>query len=154
MSYEPTPIEQWGSDHWSTLAYVETRIVDHQGRLMFYHLRGQMERPVSNPDRYPTRLRDGQERTRHNDFDCIADMLIEGFLAVEGDEVLANPPYEDRVFRRMYRLLPVLTFKITPLGKYVSDTLRTHKGNGGRWSNFDLPSDWREKAVAAPRVSS
>jgi hypothetical protein len=28
---DPVPIELWGKDHWTTLAYIETRCVDYDG---------------------------------------------------------------------------------------------------------------------------
>lgn len=35
----PVPVAAWGKDHWSTLAYVETRTVDHKGLLDHDHMR-------------------------------------------------------------------------------------------------------------------
>ena len=140
MTYAPTPTAPWGKDHWSTLASVEPRIVDYRGRLDARPPRGQMEQGTSDPDRYPTRLKGGAERTGHNDFDCIADMIAHGLLTVDGDDELGCPPYSRRIYRRMYRLLPDLRFGLTPLGDEVASALRTHKAHQGRFSDFELPA--------------
>lgn len=82
-----TPIELWGKDHWSTLAYIETRIVDYSGVLDERHLRGgdSVHQDGRRPARYPTRL-SGEEMTRpgHDDFDCIGDMIALGLLDTDG----------------------------------------------------------------------
>lgn len=101
-TYEPVPIERWGKDHWTTLLYVETRVVDHHGWVAGQHMRtnmarhprfdgwmredGRVVRPtVHSPgdgSQYPTRLRDDEELTDHDDWDCLHDMREAGLLRI------------------------------------------------------------------------
>ncbi len=103
----PVPIARWGRDHWTTLAYVETRWVDHRGMLshdqmrcdrqrhqMFYAAK---RRPImlgtdADGAKYPTRLKtetpgeDGRwgvvELPGHDDYDCLDDAIREGLIEV------------------------------------------------------------------------
>lgn len=77
-------IKDWGKDHWSTLMYVETRVVDHDGLLDPRHMRGHRE----GWEQYPSRLRSGVELYGHNDFDCVEDMIAEGLVERDGPVVL------------------------------------------------------------------
>lgn len=70
------PMDKWGKDHWSTLAYVETRIVDHHGKLKEPNMRGR-------DPKYPTRLNDGTEVHMHSDYDCVEDMIFAGVITVD-----------------------------------------------------------------------
>ena len=62
-------IEDFGHDHWSAFAYLETRCVNHRGRPDTRHMRVDLKRhpgkghQLSNESTrpYPTRLRDGTE---------------------------------------------------------------------------------------------
>ncbi len=96
------PEDLFGRDHFSTLAYIETRLVDGKkyviccdarmrtdahNRRIFMHRPGKQ---ISNPNRYmvamigrpasPTRLRDGIEVPQHDDWDCIQDMAKAGYI--------------------------------------------------------------------------
>lgn len=108
-SVPPVPMERFGKDHWSTFAYVETRAVDHKGRLAHDHMRTHARRhPMlmaakrlrhsvggSDGSRYPTRLKPalpvGQvagepqpvNLPHHDDYDCLDDLIAAGLLAVE-----------------------------------------------------------------------
>lgn len=92
---EAVPIEQWGKDHWSTLAYVESRCVDHGGWLDGDHMRcnprshrefeGKRKTAFGSgrywKPEYSTRLRGHTETTLnqvegHDDWDCLSDMLV------------------------------------------------------------------------------
>lgn len=103
---EPAPIapNRFGKDHYSALAYVETRTVDYRGRLDHDHMRCDGRRHsqllvakrrsisfgthmVDACGKYPTRLRwnpDGSpnEIFDHDDYDCLDDMLACGWLTV------------------------------------------------------------------------
>ena len=134
------PIEQWGKDHWSTFAYVETRIVDYKGEIDNNHLRVDFRRhPAfavrrarfggdgSNGDQYPTLLRpreDGEKGLAtlpgHDDVDCILDAVTAGLLEEHGTG-----------------LYPI--FRMTKLGSLVAGELRLHKGRGGNFCEF-MPS--------------
>lgn len=66
----------WGKDHFSTLLYLETRIVAHGGIVQGQHLRGR-------DSGYPCRLRSG-EKLNHGDLDCIDDMKAVGLVTGGG----------------------------------------------------------------------
>lgn len=97
-THEPTPIERWGRDHWSTLLYVEARAVDHSGQLRVANMRTLID---THPDlieingrthgheapKYPTRLRDDGEIEGHDDWDCIDDMIAADVVTVDGDQL-------------------------------------------------------------------
>jgi hypothetical protein len=100
---EPVPMSRWGRDHWSTLAYVETRTVDHRGTLNHDQMRVDVARhpmfasarlhPLASADTYPTRLKsvkpgaDGTwgvaELVDHDDYDCLYDAVCLGLVRVE-----------------------------------------------------------------------
>ena len=111
----PVPMRQWGKDHWTTLAYIETRITDYRGMLDHDHLRCDNQRHPAfraakrrataigssvDGGQYPTRLKTGApddagvwgtvELPGHDDYDCIADLIREGLL-----EVLMPQPNHD-----------------------------------------------------------
>jgi hypothetical protein len=117
------PIEQWGKDHWSTFAYIETRYVDHEGipniRQMrcdsarhpqFSHIREEDER------KYPTRYKGG-ELQDHDDWDCLDDCELAGLVETTGTGL--HPRY-----------------KLTALGRLVAAQLRQHKANDGCFHDF------------------
>jgi len=60
-------ISRWGKDHWSTLLYVESRVVDQGGSIKDDHLR-------KDGNEYPTRLAGGAALVGHNDYDCLEDL--------------------------------------------------------------------------------
>lgn len=126
----PVPVERWGSDHWSTFAYVETRIVDHDGFLDGRHMRGH----TAGWERYPTRLKDG-ELSGHNDFDCVDDAIAAGLLIPagksEGLARITKRNAEGEIVAMTHR------YQLTSKGSVVAAKLRTHKGNGGNWGDFD-----------------
>lgn len=114
-------IELFGRDHWSTFGYIEVRCVDHGGRPAKHHMRccsaihpGHAHVPGAAP---PTRLKDGTERTRHDDWDCADDLEAAGLISIGGTG-----------------LLPV--FKMTAEGTRVAGLLRAHKAAGGSFSTF------------------
>jgi hypothetical protein len=99
------PMSRWGKDHWTVLAFLETRAVDYRGMLdhdrmrcdrgrhpVFYLAKKRVIAMGTDADgaRYPTRLKtpcpreDGAwgtvELPGHDDYDCLADMIREGLL--------------------------------------------------------------------------
>lgn len=84
----PIAPERWGRDHWSTLLYVDTRIVDHHGLLSALrqdsHLGPKGRDPHMRMDhKYPTRLMNPEMELRgHTDYDCLADAIAAGYLAI------------------------------------------------------------------------
>ena len=99
------PIEQWGSDHWDALTYVEARVVNHGGVLKHPNMRtdpgrhprfydiflkplGMMISNASDGSRYPTRLINKQTREHHDDWDCLFDMVAEGLVTLVNNKPL------------------------------------------------------------------
>ena len=70
------PIERWGKDHFGTLLYIESRVVDFRGKIAPAHMR--------TGARYPTYLRDGQLEN-HDDWDCLTDIEAAGLARYEND---------------------------------------------------------------------
>jgi len=121
----PIPVQDWGRDHWSTFAYIETRIVDANGYPDVRHMRcdpelhplfahhGSFYRKGEPP---PTRLRVG-ERRHHDDWSCLDDAEEAGLLRNLGTD--AHRKYE-----------------FTPEGVRVASLLRTFKATGGSFAAF------------------
>lgn len=112
---EVISIDRFGKDHWSTFAYVETRVVDYGGRLSVDHMRCDTDiHPQfansanrANPNKkYPTRLRDGIA-AHHDDWSCVDDLEAAGLLEQKGTGM--NP-----------------VIVLTDTGRRVVSQLRTH----------------------------
>ncbi len=124
-------LAQFGRDHWSAFAYIETRCVDHSGVPDRDHMRTDRDRqPGLAGDRipraidgasYPTRLRGGASLHDHDDWDCLADASVEGLLEIDGTGT--NPVY-----------------RLTEAGLRVAAALRAHKAGGGSFATFVLES--------------
>ncbi len=155
------PVDRWGRDHWSTFAYLETRVVDNRGRLypalggergIDPHLRGH---DWTGRD-HPTRLADG-DLWDHDDLDCIVDAIVAGlvdpppstdggFLPVSGDHLIVGILRwaVEEMTAGEYGLddvewdeLPKLnSFTLTERGKVAAAKLRAHKGSGGSFATF------------------
>jgi hypothetical protein len=115
----PVPMTLFGTDHWSTFAYVETRTVDHKGLLDHDRMRCHAGRhPVmlrakrrvsggsADGSRYPTRIKasatpdpDGRygvtEVPDHDDYDCLDDLIAAGLLEPRMPVVGAGGWYVD-----------------------------------------------------------
>jgi hypothetical protein len=136
------PIELFGKDHWSTLAYIETHIVDHhefrikgdprmrtcrrcwriaQSAPAKEKLSGRVR--IDGDNSYPTRLADGRFADRHCDWDCVQDLIVAGILATRGEPDLGKK------------------VTITKRGFVVTAALRQHKANGGNFATFKVPSE-------------
>lgn len=130
------PIEQFGKDHWSLFAYVETRAVDYKGFLDIVHLRTKntaiattlLGQNFWKPE-YGTRLKgyfktddtkdDSKLLRNHDDHDCLDDLEAAGLLENVG--TLVNPYAE-----------------LTKEGRRVASLLREHKSKGGQFAEFTL----------------
>lgn len=119
-------IDRWGSDHWSTLAYLETRIVDHRGVPHLDHMRVDMDihpqfdnqgSRFDSKKRCPTRLNDGTTVEKHDDWSCAEDMEREGLLEWNGTGI--NP-----------------VFSLTEKGWQIAMALRRHRASGGQYKDF------------------
>lgn len=133
--------EQFGQDHWSTLAYIETCCVDNDGKVA-------LERMRCNPKTHPglavgryslrtwknswsTRIQNGVVKG-HDDHDCAEDMEKAGLLFNVGTGI--NP-----------------AFKLTDEGWRVVAALRQHKATGGRYADFRYPKS--EASVFADKLT-
>ena len=153
---EHVAVERFGKDHWSLLAYVETRCVDGKGgvgSLVPAHLRGN---PATHPllanylptgwkQSYSTRLKgffqypgrgdparaiaDGFMVDGHDDWDCLDDLEAAGYLEVLS---LSNPAVQ-----------------LTPLGIEVAAKLRKHKAQGGLFASFSLEAPHQLEGLQA-----
>lgn len=132
------PVSRFGKDHWSLLAYVETRCVDSATNT------GQLDpkRMRCNPKRHPmmavsifserrweprygSRLRVTRTGTipqlkTHDDLDCLDDLEAAGLV-----EVLS---------------LINSIVRMTPDGLTVAHALRKHKADGGLFTTFRWPT--------------
>lgn len=97
MAGMTVPADEWGPDHASLLAYIETRVVDYKGRIDRSHLR-------MNGAEYPTRLKDGAEpRPGHNDLDVISDLYAYGLLVQVGVDLYSLSELGWRAAHRVRR---------------------------------------------------
>lgn len=136
-------IKDFGKDHWSLLAYVEYRAINHKGVLAIEHLRcknlaiatTRLGQNFWKPE-YGTRLKGyflnpleikGKKvkvvnseylLTNHDDFDCLDDLEKAGLLKNVG--TMINPYAE-----------------LTVKGQRVVALLNVHKQGGGQFSNFN-----------------
>lgn len=132
------PIEQFGKDHWSLLAYIETVCVDNKGVPDLTRMRCNPQRHPGLVihgthghaewcDTYSTRLFgffDAEDKTRfilpdHDDHDCMNDFEAAGLVENIGTGI--NPVY-----------------KLTVYGLTVSGWLRQHKAQGGGFASFKI----------------
>lgn len=118
-------IEQWGKDHWSTFAYIETLAVDNSGlaipdarRMRVIHTLHPSKENDHDSSNYPTRLKGNGIQFNHDDYSCLEDAEAEGLLEDIGTGL--NPIY-----------------KLTKKGMTIAQQLRRHKMNGGNFANFE-----------------
>lgn len=126
------PMFEWGRDHWSMLAYVETRCVDGRGEIERERVRCN---PTTHPGlvggrvtpaaclvdgryRYPTRLADGNVESEHDDHDCLRDLEAAGLLKEVGTGIAT-------------------VARLTTSGKALAAKLRQHKADGKSFAEFD-----------------
>ncbi len=121
---KPIPMSEWGKDHYSTLGYIECRVVDHNGYPDKRHMRCDPSAHLllthegsSHGSPSPTRLAGGKTVAGHDDWSCVDDMEAAGLLENIGTG--ANP-----------------RFKLTDAGMMVCNALRNHKASGGSHGDF------------------
>ena len=124
------PMAEWGKDHWSLLAYVETCCVDTKGVMDHDRMRTNVLRHPGlvgprmsmfaglgdRPYKHPTRLRDGTE-PGHDDWDCFSDLETAGLIVDDGTGIHPRA-------------------RMTPAGTRLAAEIRKHKSGGGSFSNF------------------
>ncbi len=117
-------IGNWGKDHWSLLAYVETRCVDFGGKLDAKHFRCnpknhngyQIYNTLLWDNKYSTRLKARETIAGHDDWDCLDDLEEAGFIIIQS---LANG-----------------FVSMTKMGMRLAGKLREHKTCGGVFHTF------------------
>ncbi len=144
------PPEQWGHDHWSTLAYAETVMVECGGfeigadarmrsnRRNFRVMSKQCPRPKRPGGRSlglimevsdGSILRDGTKVPGHDDWMCLQDMAAAGFFTVGPDDIE-----------------PRAVLHLSELGAAVIAQLRAHKAADGTFKDFV----WAPKETSTP----
>ena len=137
---QPIPMSDWGKDHWTTLAYVETCVVDQHGYLDSRRMR-------SADERYPTRLagfsRDPQRAVaNHSDWDCVQDFIVAGLvMPAEGTTAKGRLPFKEFEARAAKLATAAARyqqtrFALTEQGIVVCAALRAHKARGGNFAEF------------------
>lgn len=122
------PVEKWGKDHWSLLAYIETCCVDQEGHFELVRIRvnpnthplcavGKLSPRKWMPS-YGTILNDGTVLEEHDDINCLNDLEKAGMIYVKS---LVNG-----------------FAQLSPLGIKVSALLREHKIAGKMYRDFRL----------------
>lgn len=133
------PIENWGKDHWSTLGFLETRVVDFKGVILnasmrcnprlhrvFAHVDVMTSSPIDG-SQYPTRLKGGAIHPEsHDDWSCLEDMVAAGLLE-------AHVKYHSSSRFGGSKCKVELTDK----GREIAAQLRVHRSRGGRWDDFE-----------------
>jgi hypothetical protein len=126
------PIEKWGKDHFSLLAYVEDVCVHQQSidrermrcnplihPLLLGYRTGNLPGIIKDGKyAYPTRLKGGAVIEGHDDWNVLDDLEEAGYLEI-------------------YSLVNGLV-RMTQKGLVVASALRAHKANGGQFAEFHL----------------
>ena len=105
------PPELWGRDHFTTLMYLETVVVNHGGKLS---LTDQRMREWGRRGKYPTRCRYGIELDNHDDWNCLDDFADAGLVTIDNDIYLNS-----------------IVIALTDTGWNLVRELRTHKAKHG-----------------------
>lgn len=147
-------VRYWGKDHYSTLAYVETVMVDCGGfqigadprmrsnrrhyRVMIEGCRKPRRANGASADmcqvmepRHTSYLRHGATSENHDDWCCIQDMAYAGFFTVSAEDIE-----------------PSAVLHFSDLGRAAATALREFKAAGGTFSAFELPADLAARADA------
>lgn len=133
--------DRWGKDHWSTLAYAETRTVDYKGILDNRHMRcnSRLHRVFAHQadgSDYPTRLRNGEIEERHDDWSCLEDAVAMDLIKMQWQKPSA-------------KIFGGATAKVqfTPEGLRIVADLRAYKASGRNYAEFKVLEDinWEEK---------
>lgn len=144
MAYEDSyvPMDMWSKDHWTTLAYIETVMVDHAGFQVGRDARMRSNRrnfrvmsedcpfpkrtdnsvaklAISMKPEHATILKDGSKVPSHDDWCCIQDMAALGFFKCNVEDIE-----------------PGVILSFSPLGEAIVDELRKHKREGGTYATF------------------
>lgn len=133
--YVPTPLVEFGKDHASMLAYIETRCVDHDGVLDYRHLRGQIEIGGCGPYEYPTQLFGGEFRHHHNDFDVIGDLIHHLFVVTPFHDFLPFS-FQPSASGVDEYVMDGNMFELTASGSCLAGDIRIWKSKGRGFKDF------------------
>lgn len=117
-------IEEFGKDHWSLLAYLETLQVDNQDAVGEINrnklscnekehpmLRSEFSYDIGWKDSYSTRIKDGKTVPGHDDWHSLDDLEKAGLITI-------------------ISLIDGF-FKLTDKGIAIAGQIRSHKAHGG-----------------------
>jgi len=94
MMQDTVSVEAFGKDHWSTLAFVETRCVDDGGIVDKERMRcntsrhaallGRIQQRSTSKwdEKWGTILSDGTVLPEHDDWDCLIDLAKAGYVEI------------------------------------------------------------------------
>jgi len=157
---EFVPLQMFGKDHWSTLAYIETVMVDANGRGFQVGLDARMRsnrhnhRVMFQECRRPYRpsgggigitmptitreqgtiLKDGRLVPGHDDWQCVQDFANLGYF-----EAVVYPRRTKRTVIGADDVQPGVYLHLSPKGRAVLAQLRDFKASGGNFKDF-MPS--------------
>lgn len=94
--------KEWGRDHYSTLLFVKHCIENEDGKIdnermrcnprIHRQLLGKAQFDFGIPvEEYPTRLKDGKIKEKHDDFSCLEDMVRFGIIEAKENHINDNP---------------------------------------------------------------
>lgn len=129
------PMSEWGKDHWSTLAYLETCAVDNLGIIDNRRMRTnpRLHRKlvgispmgeIQDGSKYPTIAKSGNI-PKHDDWSCLEDAVAASLVEVE---------FTERYHRPFGGL--VARVKFNENGLKVVAQLREYRSNGGNFGSF------------------
>lgn len=130
------PVSDWGQDHWSVFAYLETCVIDHAGIVDNRRMRcnSRLHRTLANLNPWgqviegaasPTRLRHGV-LDKHDDWSCLEDIIYAGYMTAQ-----IGIAYPTRVFGSDQARV-----QLTPAGWRIAHALREFRGSGGNFREF------------------
>lgn len=126
-------VDQFGKDHWSTLAYLETCCCDNDGLIKNQHMRcnNRLHRGFSHTvdSDHPTRLKE-EELQNHDDWSCVEDFVAAGYVRLEFRQV------NDKTFGNLEAKV-----QLTDDGFDVVYRLRRWKANGRTFGNFQIKEE-------------
>lgn len=131
-----TEPKNFGQDHFSLLAYIETCCVDHGGKVDGRRMRCNSSihwkydcNRIQWRESFSTRLKgygraEGEAKTNlqlldHDDWDAAEDLAAAGWITQKG----RGPKHS--------------IFTLTPVGEKIAAQLRAYKARGGNYANFE-----------------
>lgn len=129
------PVEKWGRDHWSMLAYFRSIEVDRGQFLVVadprmrlgrrhYRVLGAAEPCLPMDPKCGSRLNDDTYIPRHDDVHCLGDFANAGLLASSGN----------------LEVEPGDALHLSEKGIQLVEALQQHKASGRSFSNFKVPA--------------